>query len=76
MFACSMQPIHGKRGSLYFGHARAFFGFTGGLHDWNLAFVAGAKSGVMIPFSSSEGIERERSGGFRYFTEHFLTFYD
>ena len=30
----------------------------------------------MIPFGSSEGIERERSGGFRYFTEHFLTFYD
>ena len=30
----------------------------------------------MIPFGSSEGIEREKSGGFKYFTEHFLTFYD
>lgn len=39
----------------------AFFGFTGKLDDWNLAFVPQGswlpmpvKSGVMIPFGSSE----------------------
>jgi len=39
----------------------AFFGFMGGLHDWNLAFVQQrswlpmpAKSGAMIPFASYE----------------------
>jgi len=39
----------------------AFFGFTGGLYDWNLGFVSQgswlpmpAKSAAMIPFGSYE----------------------
>ena len=67
-------------GLFTFDMPRAFFGFTDGLHDWNLAFVPQeiwllmtATSGVMIPFGSL----RERSGVFKCCkSEHFSTFYD
>ena len=35
--ACSLFMVNA--GLFTFDMPRAFFGFTGGLHDWNLAFV-------------------------------------
>ena len=38
--ACSLYMVKQvNAGLLNFDMPRAFFGFTGGLHDWNLAFV-------------------------------------
>ena len=37
ILACSLYTVNA--GLLTFDMPRAFFGFTGGLHDWNLAFV-------------------------------------
>ena len=35
--ACSLFMVNA--GLFTFDMSRAYFGFTGGLHDWNLAFV-------------------------------------